>query len=440
MSYRIYVDLLSGMKPNRKILIVSYYWPPSGGAGVQRWLNLAIHLKKEGWEPIVLTPKNPQFEIKDDKLPERVADIETYRIPMWEPFDLFQKLLGNDDQKNGHYEVALEKPEKSLKDEFMVWILGNLLVPDPGIFWVRPAAKKATELIQDLAIGTIITTGPPHSIHLIGRKVKRATGVNWVADFRAPWSKWDVLKKRNTSALVMNVHKRLEQRVLNESDVSITVSKRLSEAFGGIKLLPNGLATPNTSSVVPNEAHFTIGYFGLLNELRNPRQSWHLLDQMCRENQVFANKLRVRIGGMVSESVRKEIEGLKELKRKVEFLGYLPHERMQSEYQKCNVLLLLLNKSDNAKWILPTKFFEYVTSDRLILGLGDRKGDLGDLMNDKNIGEILGYSEIDSIRGFIEDIFEKDLLPTKEDVETLLYQFSYSNLAKKIEDLLQKKI
>lgn len=403
-------------------------------------MNIAIQLKQNGWEPIVLTPENPSIEIKDDELLERVKDIQTIKIPIWEPFDLFQKLAGNTNEKNAHHRLVLEKSQQSFRDKVMAWILGNILVPDPCVFWVRSAAKKGTELVKDLGIGTIITTGPPHSIHLVGRRVKRTTSVRWLADFRDPWSKWDVLKKLNTSTFVMDIHKRMEQNVLNESDVSTTVSKRLSEAFGGIELLHNGLAVTNKSTVEPNEAHFTIGYFGILDELKNPRQLWYLLDQMCRENQVFANKLRVRIGGIVLESIRTEIEELKELKSKVEFLGYLPHENIQHEYRKCNVLLLLLNKSDNAKWILPVKFFEYLAADRLILGLGERKGDLGDLMNDKNVGEILAYSEIDSIRGYIEDIFEKDLSPAREEAESLLNQFSPAKLVKKVEDLLLKKI
>ncbi|MEO9481976.1 MAG: glycosyl transferase [Ekhidna sp.] len=426
------------MEPNRKILIISYYWPPSGGVGVQRWMNFALQLKERGWEPIVLTPENPQFEIKDEKLLERVKDIQTIRLPIWEPFNLFHKLTGNKERKNVQQGLVLEKSEKGLKDKLMVWIRGNLLVPDPRTFWVRPAAKKAIEVIKEQGIGTIITTGPPHSIHLIGRKTKRATGVKWLADFRDPWSKWDVLKKLNTSTYVLSIHKRLEKSVLSESTIATTVSKRLASAFGGIDILHNGITVNNESNVEPNESHFTIGYFGMLNEMRNPRQLWHLLDQMCRESQVFANKLKIRIGGIVSESIKSEINELNELKDKVQFLGYLPHEGIQDEYRRCNVLLLLLNKSDNSEWILPVKFFEYLAAHRLILGLGERKSDLGDLMNDKDVGEILAYSEISSIRGFIEDIFENDRLPTREDSEILLDQFSHKHLVEKLEKLLLK--
>ncbi|MEP1033656.1 hypothetical protein [Ekhidna sp.] len=426
------------MESNRKILIISYYWPPSGGVGVQRWMNFALQLKSIGWEPFVLTPENPQFEIKDEKLQERVKDIPTIRIPIWEPFALFHKLTGNKDRKNVQQGLVLEKSEKTFKDKLMVWIRGNLLIPDPRTFWVKAASRKAIDLIKEQGIGTIITTGPPHSIHLVGRKVKRKSGAKWLADFRDPWSKWDVLEKLNTSEIVLDVHRRMERSVLKECDISTTVSKRLAEAFGGIEVLHNGITISNDSNIQPNDSHFTIGYFGMLNELRNPRQLWQLLDQMCRENQVFANKLKIRIGGIVSESIKNEIGELSELKEKVEFLGYLPHEGIQNEYKRCNVLLLLQNKSHNSEWILPVKFFEYLAANRLILGLGERRSDLGDLMNDKDVGEILGYSEIQSIRGFVEDVFENNRYPAREDSEVLLNQFSHKHLVQKLDSLLLK--
>lgn len=424
------------MKSNRKILIISYYWPPSGGVGVQRWMNFALQLKAKGWEPMLLTPENPQFEIKDENLLERVKEIPTIKLPIWEPFDLFHKLTGNKDRKNVQQGLVLEKTNRNLKDKLMIWIRGNLLIPDPRRFWVKSASKKAIEIVREEKIETIITTGPPHSIHLIGRKVKRATNVKWMADFRDPWSKWDVLKKLNTSSIILDIHRKMERSVIRESDIATTVSKRLSAAFGGIDVLHNGITASNQSEIQPNESHFTIGYFGMLNELRNPRQLWHLLDQMCRESQVFANKLRVRIGGIVSESIKEEIGELRELNGKVEFLGYLPHQSIQEEYCRCNVLLLLQNKSDNSKWILPVKFFEYLAAERLILGLGERKSDLGDLMKNKDVGEILAYSEIDNIRGYLEDIFENDRFPTLEDTKVLLNQFSHKHLVEKLETLL----
>ena len=426
------------MDSSHKILIITYYWPPSGGVGVQRWMNFALQLKARGWDVRVLTPENPQFEVKDETLLEKVKEIPTIKVPIWEPFNLFHKITGNKDRNNVKQGLALEKSRKSITDKLMVWIRGNVFIPDPRIFWVRPASKKAIKVIEAEEIGTVITTGPPHSMHLIGKRIKKLTGIKWIADFRDPWSKWDVLNQLNTSSLVMKIHKRLEQSVLDRADHSMTVSPRLAKAFGGIEILNNGVTVGKDNETSdPNDVHFTIGHYGMLNEFRNPRQLWQLLDQMCRENPVFASKLRIRLGGIVSESIKNEISGLSQLNNKVEFLGYLPHDTIQNEYQKCNVLLLLLNRSNNSEWILPVKFFEYLHADRMILALGERQSDLGDLMKGKNIGEIISFSDIDGMRGFLEDIYENERQPDPDDKIKLLSHFSHTNLIGKLEALIE---
>lgn len=422
---------------SKKILIISYYWPPSGGVGVQRWMNFALQLKAKGWEPIVLTPSNPQFEIRDEKLLERVKGIGVHTVPIWEPFNLFHKLTGGKNRNNVQQGLVLEKSSKSFFDKLTVWVRGNLLIPDPRVFWIRKASASALKLIESEGIETIITTGPPHSVHLVGRRIKRISGVKWLADFRDPWSKWDVLKKLNTSNLAMSVHRRLEKSVLHESDQAVTVSNRLATAFGGIEVLNNGISVPKQLiEREPDEGSFTIGYFGMLNELRNPSQLWLILDQLCRENPVFAKKLRIKIGGIVSESIKDELGMLEELKDRVEFLGYLSHEAVQEAYLDCNILLLLLNKTDNSEWILPVKFFEYLTAKRMILSLGKRASDLGDLMRGRDIGEILSYSEIDEIRAFILDVFENNSRPSDHDVGELVRQFEHQFLVGQLEQMI----
>lgn len=423
---------------SKKILIIAYYWPPSGGVGVQRWMNYALQLDSRGWDISILTPENPQFEISDDALLDKVKHLKTYRLPIWEPFDLFHKITGNKDRKNVKQGLVLEKSEKSFFDDLAVWIRGNLFVPDPRVFWLRKASKFAVSLVKDENIDTVITTGPPHSIHLIGRKIKSKTNVKWLADFRDPWSKWDVLPKLKTSAFVMDMHKRMEKSVLEKADSAITVSTRLASSFGNIEVLHNGITINKGEDKFFDNDYFTVGYFGMLNDLRNPRQLWQLLDQMCRENKLFSKKLKIRIGGIVSESIAEEILALEELKNKVEFLGYLPHQDILNEYQKCNLLLLLQNKTNNSQWILPVKFFEYLAANRMILALGERKSDLADLMLDKRVGEILEYSDVEGIRAFISNVFTHSEQPDKSDINKLIEQFSHKNLAKKLEDILIK--
>ena len=425
---------------SKKILIITYYWPPSGGVGVQRWMNFALQLKAKGWEPMILTPQNPQFEIKDEKQLEVVSEIFVKKIPIWEPFNFFHNLTGGKEKRNVQQGLVLEKSSKSLKDKFAVWLRGNLFVPDPRVFWIRKASKAAVDLIQNQHINFLITTGPPHSIHLIGRKVKRKTGIRWMADFRDPWSKWDILQKLKTTALVRYIHRSLENAVLKEADVVTTVSKRLAKSLGDtVEVLNNGLTIQSTALSNPDTNQFTIGYFGMLNELRNPSQLWMVLDQLCREDEEFSNQLQIRIGGIVSESIKEELSKLERLRGKVTFLGYLPHEQMLKEYQRCNMLLLLLNKSDNSKWILPVKFFEYLAANRMILCLGPKSSDLGDLMYRKEIGEIFAYSDIQQIRAFILANFSEKAVPDYSNIKTLLDRFSHETLVNKLEELITKR-
>ncbi|MEM0940311.1 MAG: hypothetical protein AAF600_08960 [Bacteroidota bacterium] len=423
---------------SRKILIVTYYWPPSGGVGVQRWMNFALQLKEKEWEPIILTPENPQFEIKDETLVGKVKDIQTCKLPIWEPFQLFHNLTGNQERSHIQQGLVMEKSNKTVRDKLAVWIRGNLLLPDPRVFWVKKATNFAVEFIKKEGVSTVITTGPPHSMHLIGRNIKNKTHVKWLADFRDPWSKWDILSKLNTTSLAMNVHEYLERSVLKQADKVTTVSPRLAKALGNVEVLNNGVSASASESITADESHFTLGYFGMLNELRNPSKLWMLLDQMCRESPYFASRLKIKIGGIVSSSIKDDLLKLQELKNKVQFLGYLSHEALQLEYQKCNLLLLLLNKSNNSRWILPVKFFEYLAAKRMILCLGHRESDLGDIMNKKDFGEIFSYNQIQSIRGFIEDIFENKREPSLEHLKSILTRFSHRNLVEKLEELLFK--
>lgn len=421
---------------SKKILIVTYYWPPSGGVGVQRWMNFALQLQKKGWTPIILTPENPQFDIKDKKLEKRVENITTHKIPIWEPFQFFHSITGGREKNNVQQGLVMEKGQRTFTDKLSVWVRGNIFLPDPRVFWVRKASTYAIELVKKEGVSIVITTGPPHSIHLIGKRIKRKTNIKWLADFRDPWSKWDVLQKLNTSSLAMKIHRSLESSVIRHADQITTVSGRLAESLNDADVINNGVTFSSDKDVDQSEAKFTIGYFGMLNELRNPKQFWMMLDQMCRENTDFAGKLHINIGGIVSASIKEDVLKFHELKDRVHFLGYLSHEQILKEYKKCNMLLLLLNKSNNSKWILPVKFFEYLTAKRMILCLGPRESDLGDIINKKDIGEIISYNDIASMRAFIEDVFEHYRKPSLADITELLEQFSHKNLVEKLDQLL----
>lgn len=418
----------------KKILIVTYYWPPSGGVGVQRWLNYAIQLKERGWEPIIYTPENPQFEIQDESLLDRVKLIRVVKTEIWEPFKFFHRLTGNSNRKNIQQGLVLEKKKKSFKDKLFVWIRGNLFVPDPRKYWVKPSVSFLQKFILEEGIRTIITTGPPHSMHLIGLGLKKKIDISWIADFRDPWSDWDILDKLKTGSLAMRKHCRLEKNVLSSADKVLSVSARLkeklSELGGGdrVRLQYNGVSGI-TSQHYPKSDVLTIGYFGMLNELRNPQELWKILDELAA-----VRKVNVRIGGIVADSIQKEIASLESLSKATDFLGYLSHKEVINEYAKCHILLLLLNKSDNAKWILPVKFFEYLAAKRWILALGPQESDLEMVARDITVFEMKQFSDKEGISSFIKNAAES--IPDFSANEKLLDRFSHANLAVELETIL----
>ncbi|MFT6868433.1 MAG: glycosyltransferase involved in cell wall biosynthesis, partial [Cyclobacteriaceae bacterium] len=285
----------------KKVLIITYYWPPSGGVGVQRWLHFAINLNKLGFEPVIYTPEKPQFEILDESIVDLVADIEVLKKPIWEPFAFFHKLTKNKNKVTQG--TVLEKPKQTLKDKLFIWIRGNFFIPDPRVFWVKPSVKFLGKYLLENKINTIITTGPPHSMHLIGLGLKKSINhLKWLADFRDPWSDWDILQKLNTSALAMSRHRFLEKRVLENANVVLTVSKRLGKSLQekmndkvNVQVIMNGIASSHSEKpVYTSYEKFVIGYFGMLNELRDPETLWLALEQLCAEKPEIHDRLEIR--------------------------------------------------------------------------------------------------------------------------------------------------
>jgi hypothetical protein len=179
----------------KRVLIITYYWPPSGGSGVQRWLKFVKYLVKAGWEPIVFTPENPSFTIQDKSLQKDVpASVEVIKFPIWEPYQLFFKVSALFGNKNVQQTDFISTEKKTFFKSISAWIRGNFFIPDARVLWVKPSVEYLTDFIARNKIDKIITTGPPHSIHLIGLRLKKLNPeLKWVADFRDPWGEWDLL-------------------------------------------------------------------------------------------------------------------------------------------------------------------------------------------------------------------------------------------------------
>ncbi|MTI40908.1 glycosyltransferase family 4 protein [Fulvivirga lutimaris] len=384
----------------KKVLIITYYWPPSGGGGVQRWLKFAKYLPEFGWEPVIFTPENPDFDIQDQSLLKDVSsELEVIKLPIWEPYTLFAKVNKGKKLKQG---LVSSDSKQSWLTSLALFIRGNFFIPDPRKFWVKPSIKFLSRIIDDNKIDVVVTSGPPHSMHLIGLGLKKKLGIKWLADFRDPWSKWDMLDQFKMTSLVRGIHRRLERKVLANADEVLTVSQSWSKEFEQIhqrkySVINNGFDADDfeTSISKSSDKQFVISHFGLINQFRNPVNFWKAIKKVIHDNPQLSFK--INLFGTIEASILDALKNDKLLKAIVEIKSPVSHDQVLKEYQKSDVLLLLLNNTDNAKGHIPGKLFEYMASGRYVLALGPADGDSASIINETGIGKVLDWHDAQGI-------------------------------------------
>ncbi|MEQ8476666.1 glycosyltransferase family 4 protein [Fulvivirga sp.] len=396
----------------KKVLIITYYWPPSGGGGVQRWLKFAKYLPEFGWEPIIFTPENPDFDIQDQSLLKDISPrLEVIKLPIWEPYSLFAKVNKGKKPKQG---LINGGEKKSFFNALALFIRGNFFIPDPRRFWVRPSVKFLSRIIDDNNIDVVVTTGPPHSIHLIGLGLKKKRGVKWLADFRDPWSKWDMLKQFKMLPIAKYMHKRLERKVLANADEVLTVSQSWSKEFEQLyprkyKVITNGFDAEDfkLETDVNYNNEFVISHFGLINEFRNPINFWESAKEMVAGNP--ETKFKINLFGTIAPEILRMLQSDDVLKTVVEIKSPVSHDQVLKEYQKTDVLLLLLNNTDNAQGHIPGKLFEYMASGKFVLALGPVEGDSAAIINETGIGQVLNWGDEEGIKKALNSIVKGNL-------------------------------
>jgi glycosyltransferase involved in cell wall biosynthesis len=388
----------------KKVLVITYYWPPSGGSGVQRWLKFVKYLRDFGWEPIIYTPKNPDFELQDESLLADVPKgITILKNPIWEPFTAYRMIFGKKAvQKQG----IVTSSSSSFFTKFSIWVRGNYFIPDSRVFWVRSSVNYLTKYLKSNKIDALVTTGPPHSLHLIGLELKKRLGVKWLADFRDPWSKWDVLDQLKLNKRSRRNHQKLEYAVLCGADQITTVSPSLKSSLQdlgakNIKVITNGydFETDDNNAVLAEK--FRISHIGLLNQGRNPESLWKILNELADELPGFANDLEIYLSGPIEDGVVESIRARQNLQKNYVSTGYLAHSQIIEAYNKSTILLLLVSYTNNATWILPGKMFEYIVQNKPILSLGKSSSDASDLLMDAGFSSCIEYDDEEAIKSFI---------------------------------------
>jgi glycosyltransferase involved in cell wall biosynthesis len=398
----------------KKVLIITYYWPPSGGSGVQRWLKFVKYLDKAGWDTFVLTPENPSFSVSDPSLSRDVpATTEVLHLPIWEPYNLFFRISGLFGKKGPAASDLISTGKKSFFQRISGWTRGNFFIPDPRVFWVRPATTFLHEFIKSNQIDKIVTTGPPHSIHLIGLKLKKKNpGLKWVADFRDPWSEWDLLDTLSLTNFARKRHRALERNVLQTADRVVTIApyhvQRL-ETLGGRKvdLITNGFDTEDFEKVAKvRTAKFTIRHTGIVDELRDPRPFMLALKSVVEANAGMKDEVIVEFIGNVNSAFKEFVKNDQVLSSITRFTPTIPHNDLLQLYGQTDLLLLVLAHTALAPGNLPGKIFEYLASGVSIVGIGPVEGDASDILKKSGAGEIFERTDKEKMKAMLQKHYQ----------------------------------
>ena len=429
----------------KKALIITYYWPPSGGAGVQRWLKFVKYLREFGLEPVIYTPLNPDFPIVDATLSADIpVDIEVIRTPIWEPYTFYKKITGGESTPRIEGGAVNNKKSSGIIGQLSVWIRGNLFIPDARKFWIRPSVRFLRKYLKQHHIDVIISTGPPHSTHLIAMRLKEITNIPWLADFRDPWTDIDYYKEMKISAFADRKHKRLELKTITRCDAMVVVTQEMMtnyEKIGGknIHLITNGFDPVDMAvgAAIPDEK-FSISHIGTLPPAFNMKGLWTVLAGLADTIPDFRNNLEIRLVGKVDSAVTDEITALGLLDQ-LAIPGYVSHDKVALLMKQSAVLLLVINQnSPNAKGILTGKIFEYLASGRPILAIGPTEGDLAKILEESEAGIIVGHDDLEGIKTILMNLYDKylqnNLLNNVKSVE----KYTRKNLTAELADALNK--
>ena len=394
---------------NTKVLIITYYWPPAGGPGVQRWLKFVKYLPKYEVEPIVYCPENPSYPIVDESLLSEIPNgITILKQPISEPYR-FANMLSKKDSKQISSGVIPKKKKQSVMQRLMLYVRGNFFIPDARKNWVKPSVKFLSAYIQSNNIETIITTGPPHSLHLIGLQLKKQLKVKWLADFRDPWTTIGYHKQLKLSKSSVEKHKALESQVLQSADEIIVTSENTKKEFlfktkQPITVITNGYDTHKVPRP-EKDKKFTLAHIGSLLSERNPKQLWSALQELIDENENFRSEFELKLIGVVSEDVLQTLKDFN-LESYINNIGYVSHEEAIKEQMSSRVLLMIEIDSTDTKVIIPGKLFEYMASGTPIMAVGPTDSDVEVILKSTNTGHYFYYNDKETIKSQILSYFE----------------------------------
>ncbi|MBE6241053.1 MAG: glycosyltransferase family 4 protein [Bacteroidales bacterium] len=434
----------------KRVLIISYYWPPTGGSGVQRWVKFAKYLPAEGWQPVIYTPENPEQLAVDASLEAEVpAEAEVIRRRIVEPYGMYKKVL----RRSGHSKEAVEvnpvnAQNKSVLQKMAMWVRGNLFRPDPRCWWIRPSVRFLKKYLKEHPVDLIVSTGPPQSMHLIGMRLAEETGLPWIADFRDPWTKIFYFKHLSMTRRTQKWHEKMERRVLDKATRVVAVSPLVQQEFQAmtktpVELITNGFDECDFADEKCRDADggpdkdFVITHTGLFAADGNPTVLWDVLAEKCALDPDFKKALKINLIGKNDEQIIKAIDeaGLHE---NLNDMGYQPHSEAVAQQRQASLLILPLRKEPEYKAVLPGKLFEYLASSRPILGIGQADGAMSMIVNSTKTGVVFDWNDKESMSRYLDECWEKHQKGELSASDADIAQFTRRNLTRRMAQLFEE--
>ena len=427
------------MSSKKKVLIITYYWPPSGGSGVQRWLKFSKYLRDFNIEPVIYTVDNPSYPIKDTSLESEIPlDLEVLKQPIFEP-NFFLSIFGNNKKKES---AGFLNPNPTLLGRFFQYVRANYFIPDARKFWIKPSVKFLSNYLKNNEIDVVITTGPPHSMHIIGLVLKDKFKIKWISDFRDPWTEIDYFQQLPLTKKANKKHHQLEQEVLEKSDMVIVVGETMKKKFlkhnHNIEVLTNGFDSYENSLTIELDSNFSITHVGSMNTDRNPTILWEVLYEISSENIDFKNNLRIKFIGKIDDTVIQDIQVFNP--KNIVRIPYLDHKEVRKYQASSQVLLLSINQVPNAKGIITGKIFEYLQAKRPILGIGPEDGDAAAILKKTNAGNIVGFNNKIELKAAVLKLY-KDFKEERLFVKSInIEQFHRKNITRQLAQVIKKVV
>lgn len=392
----------------KKVLIISYYWPPAGGPGSQRAVKFSKYLPAFGWQPLIFTVKKGEFPYYDPSLEKDVdPGLKIFRTFALEPFRLFKKLSGIDSNTPipvGH----LTRSSPSVQHKIFNWIRANIFIPDARVGWVLTARCKIDQIIKKEKIDLVFTTSPPHSLQFIGRHLKKKYHLPWVADFRDPWTTIQYYQVHKRSKISHNIDSRLEKSVVHFCDHLTSVSQTVVKSFiknlknqNRFSVLPNGYEPTDFDQGSPLKgSHFIILHCGNLNTTQNPEVLWQSLQEILTSDPSLKDLIRIQFIGGTAPEIRQTVRN-RPIEAIVEFQPFIPHTQIIKKMQQAEILLSVIPNVPDNKGIVLSKNFEYIGSGKPILIIGPPDCDIAKIMENFSNSKVCDYHDVESCKEFI---------------------------------------